>query len=442
MGGFMTKIKLTPPQFLVVVFLSFILFGTLLLKLPFASNEPISWTDALFTSTSAMTVTGLITVDTGTAYSVFGEMIIMFLIQVGGLGIMSFAILIFMMIGKKIGMRQRMYVQQALNQTTIGGVILLVKRLFIFSIIIESIAVVFLTLRWGPEMGWGEGLYASIFHAVSAFNNAGFSIWSDSLMGYVGDPVVNIIITFLFITGGIGFTVLSDLWAKREFRQLSLHSKLMLIGSLIINVIAFLIIFIFEFNNPATLGPMATGEKIFAAYFQAVTPRTAGFNTLDIGSMEDPSIILMLLLMFVGGGSASTAGGIKVTTFLIICFAVFTFLKGKYEIVIMRKTIAPHLLVKALAISTIGLAFIFSAILLLSITEKEAPLLTVIFEVFSAFGTVGLSMGLTFKLTVIGKLVIIFMMFIGKIGPLTLAFSLARQSVENIRYPKEDILAG
>ncbi|MCF6409373.1 TrkH family potassium uptake protein [Pseudalkalibacillus salsuginis] len=438
----MSNVKLSPPQFLVVVFMVFIFLGTLLLKIPFASNEPISWLDALFTSTSAMTVTGLITVDTGSAYTVFGECVIMLLIQVGGLGIMSFAILIFMMIGKKIGMKQRMYVQQALNQTTIGGVILLVKRLFIYSIISESIAVIFLTIRWAPEMGFGQGLYASVFHAISAFNNAGFSIWSDSLMGYVGDPVINIIITFLFITGGIGFTVLSDLWAEKEFRNLSLHTKLMLIGSLVINVIAFLFIFIFEYNNPATLGPLSSGEKILASYFQAVTPRTAGFNTLDIGSMEDSSIILILLLMFVGGGSASTAGGIKLTTFLIICFAVFTFLKGKYEIVILRRTIDPHLLLKALAIATIGLAFVFTALLVLSVTERHTSMLPLIFEVFSAFGTVGLSMGVTGELTAIGKVIIILIMFIGKLGPLTLAFSLAKQSSEKIRYPRGDVLAG
>lgn len=441
MKSFPNKLNITPPQFLVFLFIGFIALGTLLLKLPVAVTKPISWTDALFMSTSAMTVTGLVTVDPGTAFTMFGEVVIMALIQIGGLGIMSFAVLIFMMLGKKIGMRHRMLVQQALNQTSIGGVILLVKRLFIFSIIIEGIAVLFLTLRWGPELGWWEGFYSGVFHAISAFNNAGFSIWSNSLMGYVGDPVVNILITFLFITGGIGFTVLADLWGSRNFRNLSLHSKLMIIGSFILNTVAFLIIFIFEYNNPATLGPLTSGEKVLASYFQAVTPRTAGFNTLDIGSMEEPSIIFMLLLMFVGGGSASTAGGIKLTTFLIISYAVFTFLKGKYEIVIMRRTIDPYLLVKALAISTIGLTFIFTAILLLSMTE-QAPILSIIFEVFSAFGTVGLSMGLTFDLTTLGKVIIIFIMFVGKLGPLTLAFTLSRRSVENIRYPKEDLLAG
>ncbi|MGM7700706.1 TrkH family potassium uptake protein [Pseudalkalibacillus sp. Hm43] len=435
------KLNITPPQFLVLMFLAFILLGTLLLKLPFATEETVSWTDALFLSTSAMTVTGLVTIDPGTVFTLFGEIVILALIQIGGLGIMSFAVLIFIMIGKKIGMKHRLLVQQALNQTSIGGVILLVKRLFIFSIAIESVAVLFLTLHWGPVMGWGKGFYAAVFHSISAFNNAGFSIWSDSLMGFVGDPVVNIVITAVFITGGIGFTVLTDFWHSKNFRNLSLHSKLMIIGSFIINIVAFLIIFIFESNNPATIGQLSSGEKILASYFQAVTPRTAGFNTLDIGSMEDPSIFFMLLLMFVGGGSASTAGGIKLTTFLIITFAVFTFLKGKYEIVILRRTIDFYLLVKALAISTIGLTFVFTAILLLSMTEN-APILHIIFEVFSAFGTVGLSMGLTGDLTMFGKFMIIFIMFLGKLGPLTLAFTLSRHSLENIRYPKEDILAG
>ncbi|MFD1019649.1 TrkH family potassium uptake protein [Thalassobacillus hwangdonensis] len=435
------KINVSPSQFLVLVFLSFIVLGTILLKLPFATTESVNWLDAFFTSTSAMTVTGLITVDTGGAYTIFGEVVIMLLIQVGGLGIMSFAVLIFMMIGKKIGLKERLYIKQALNQTSIGGIIMLVRKLFFFSIIIEGIAIVFLTLRWAPEMGLGPGLYASTFHAISAFNNAGFSIWSDSLMGYAGDPVINTVIPFLFITGGIGFTVLTDLWENKNIRNLSLHTKLMVIGSFLISLISFVFIFTFEFNNPATLGGLSNTDKILTSYFQAVTPRTAGFNTLDIGGMEDPSIILMLLLMFIGGGSASTAGGIKVTTFLIILFAVVTFLKGKFEIVIRKRTIDPHLLLKALAITTMSIGVVFIGILVLSITEK-APMLMIIFEVFSAFGTVGLSMGLTGDLSEVGKLVIIAVMFIGKLGPLTLAFSLAKPKLEKIRYPKEDILAG
>ncbi len=433
---------ISPPQLLVSVFLFFILLGTLLLKLPFATTEGITWLDSLFTTTSAMTVTGLIVVDTGTAFTLFGEIIIMILIQVGGLGIMSFAMLIFIMLGKKIGFKERLLIQQALNQTSIGGVIRLVKHLFLFSFIVEGIGFVFLASEWIPEYGWAKGSYYSLFHSISAFNNAGFSIWADGLMQYVGNPLVNIVISSLFIIGGIGFTVLTDLWYTRKFRKLSLHTKLMLVGTLVINVVAMFVIFVLEVNNPKTLGNLPLMDQLFGAYFQAVSPRTAGFNTINIGGMEDPSILLMIFLMFIGAGSASTGGGIKLTTFLVISLSVFTFLRQKKELRAFRRTIDEKFIFRSLAISMISVLLVFSALFIMSITEKDAPFLMVLFEVVSAFGTVGLSMGLTFDLSVIGKCVIVFVMFVGKLGPLTLAFSLASPSKEKIGYPKEDILTG
>ncbi|WP_044748891.1 TrkH family potassium uptake protein [Bacillus alveayuensis] len=435
------SIRLNPHQLLILVFSIFIILGTLLLKLPFSTTHSISWVDAFFTATSAMTVTGLVVMDTAETYTLFGEIVIMSLIQLGGLGIMSFALLIFMMLGKKIGLKERLLIQQALNQTSLEGIVKLVKNLFIFSFVIEFIAMVFLAFRWVPEFGWGKGIYYSIFHAISAFNNAGFALWSDSLMRYVGDPIINIGITFLFIIGGIGFSVLSDLWYKKSFRKLSLHSKLMIVGTLIINLFAMFFIFVLEYSNPNTLGPLSTGDKIWASYFQAVTPRTAGFNTIDIGSLNESTISLFLLLMFVGAGSASTGGGIKLTTFVVILLSVITFLKGKHEIVVARRSIADSFIFKSLAISTISLVFVFAAVFILNITEK-APFLMILFEVISAFGTVGLSMGLTGDLSVIGKIVIIIVMFVGKLGPLTLAFSLAKPEKAKIRYPNEDILTG
>lgn len=434
-------IRLNPSQLLLLVFLFFIILGTILLKLPFATTESVSWTDALFTATSAMTVTGLAVVDTGTAYTLFGQLVILMLIQVGGLGIMSFAVLIFIMLGKKIGFKERLLIQQALNQTSLGGVIKLVKNLFIYSLTIELVAMLLLAIRWVPEYGWGKGMYYSFFHSISAFNNAGFSIWSDSLMGYVGDPLVNLVISFLFILGGIGFTVLVDMWKKRSFKKLSLHSKLMIVGTLALNVFATIIVFSMEYNNPATLGPLSLGEKFWGAYFQAVTPRTAGFNSLDIGSLHEATITLMLLLMFVGAGSASTGGGIKLTTFLVIVLSVVTFLKGKNQITIGRRAIKDEIIFRSLAISAISVLFIFLAVLLLNITEP-IPFLELLFEVISAFGTVGLSMGITADLSTIGKIIIVFIMFLGKLGPLTFAFSLAKQEQEKIRYPSEDVLTG
>ncbi|MBM7585678.1 trk system potassium uptake protein TrkH [Bacillus pakistanensis] len=437
------KIKnLSPPQLLITVFLFFIILGTFLLKLPFATTESVSWLDALFTATSAMTVTGLIVVDTGTAYTLFGEIIIMSLIQIGGLGIMSFAMIIFIMLGKKIGFKERLLVQQALNQTSFGGVIRLVKHLFIFSFIVEGFALILLASEWIPEYGWGKGFYYSLFHSISAFNNAGFSIWSDSLMGYVGNPLVNIVIAGLFIIGGIGFTVLTDMWYSKEFRRLSLHTKLMLIGTLIINIVAMFLIFVLEFNNPKTLGELPLPDQILGSFFQAVTPRTAGFNSIDIGSMEDPTILLTIFLMFIGAGSASTGGGIKLTTFLVIILSVFAFLRDKNKILVFSRTIDHPFIFRALAITMISVLLVFSALFVLTITEKGAPFIQILFEVVSAFGTVGLSMGLTGTLTWIGKCIIIFVMFVGKLGPLTLAFSLSKPSKDKIGYPKEDILTG
>jgi trk system potassium uptake protein len=435
-------IRLSPPQLLVVTFLFFIIVGMGLLKLPFATTESITWLDALFTTTSAMTVTGLAVVDTGDAFTLFGEVVIMSLIQIGGLGIMSFAVLIFMMLGKKIGFKERLLLQQALNQTSVGGVIKLVKYLFIFSFLVEGFAVLLLASEWVPEFGWRRGLYVSIFHSISAFNNAGFSLWSDSLMGYVGNPIVNITISFLFIVGGIGFTVLVDLWKSKTIRRLSLHTKIMVFGTFVINVFAFMMIFILEYNNPNTLAQLPLLDKLFASYFQAVTPRTAGFNTLDYGSMERSTLLLTILLMFIGAGSASTGGGIKLTTFVVISLSVFAFLKEKREIRIFRRTIDQNYIFKALAVSMISVLLVFTALFFLDMTERNASFLAILFEVVSAFGTVGLSMGITGSLTAIGKWIIIIVMFVGKLGPLTLAFSLSRPDKEKIRYPKEDILTG
>ena len=435
-------IKLNPSQLLVMVFVVSITVGTCVLKLPFSTYEGIKWVDAIFISTSAMTVTGLATVDPATTFTTFGQFTIAVLIQVGGLGIMSFAVLIFIMIGKKIGLKERLLIQHALNQTSVGGIIKLVKYLFVFSITIEMIAMIFLSIRWVPQFGWSKGLFFSFFHSISAFNNAGFALWTDNLMQYVGDPLVNIVISILFIIGGIGFTVLVDVWKKRKFKKFSLHTKLMIIGTFIINAVAMLFIFCLEYSNPNTIGDLTLGEKLWASYFQAVSPRTAGFNTIDIGSMDETTLFFMIILMFIGAGSGSTGGGIKLTTALIIGLATLSFLKGKNDIVILKRTINSSFLFKALAISMISIVFVIIGILLLNITEKDASFIEIMFEVVSAFGTVGLSAGLTGTLTSVGKQIIIFIMIVGKLGPLTLMFSLATPSKEKIRYPEEDILTG
>ena len=389
-----------------------------------------------------MTVTGLAVVDTGTDYTLFGQLMILVLIQLGGLGIMSFAVLIFIMLGKKIGLKERLLIQQSLNQTSLGGIIKLIKSLFIYSFAIEMLAMVILAVKWIPEYGFARGVYYSLFHAVSAFNNAGFSIWPDSLMRYESDPLVNLVISFLFIIGGIGFTVLSDLWHKRSLKKLSLHSKLIDVRSFIVNLSAMIFIFLLEYQNQKTLGMLPLAEKLRGAYFQAVTPRTAGFNTTDRSLRKARSRFCSFLCLS-EQGSASTGGGIKLTkaTFLVILLSVITFLKGKKHISIAKKTLKDQLILRSLAISTISVLLILTAIFILNMTEPK-PFLAILFEVVSAFGTVGLSMGITADLSPIGKILIVFIMFLGKLGPLTLAFSLARPEQENIRYSSEDILTG
>ncbi|MGM0922550.1 MAG: TrkH family potassium uptake protein [Bacillota bacterium] len=434
-------IRFNPSQLLVIIFAVGIATGSVLLMLPVSTHEPIRWIDALFIAASAMTVTGLATVDPGSTFTYTGQFIIAMLIQLGGLGIMSFGVLIYIVLGRKIGIKERLVMQTALNQTSIGGVINLVKYLFYFSLSIEFIAMIFLSFRWIPEYGWSKGLFYSFFHAISAFNNAGFALWPDNLMRYVGDPLINFVLSSLFIIGGIGFTVLVDVWRKRSFKKFSLHTKLMLIGTLVINVTAMFIIFAIEYSNPATLGDLSSGSKLLASYFQAVTPRTAGFNTLDIASLEDTTLFLMVILMFIGAGSASTGGGIKLTTAIIILLSTITFLRGREEISIAKRSINTRYIVKALSITVASLLFVLVAVFILTLSEN-LTFMEILFEVVSAFGTVGLSMSVTPKLSDLGKEVIIFIMFLGKVGPLTLLFSIAKPQKQKIKYPNEDILTG
>lgn len=434
-------IRFNPSQLLVIIFAVGIAGGSALLMLPVSTHEPIRWIDALFIAASAMTVTGLATVDPGSTFTYTGQFFIAMLIQLGGLGIMSFGVLIYILLGRKIGIKERLVMQTALNQTSIGGVINLVKYLFYFSLSIEFLAMIFLSFRWIPEYGWSKGLFYSFFHAISAFNNAGFALWPDNLMRYAGDPLVNLVLSSLFIIGGIGFTVLVDVWRKRSFKKFSLHTKLMLVGTLVINVTAMFIIFTIEYSNPATLGDLSSGSKLLASYFQAVTPRTAGFNTLDMASLEDTTLFLMVILMFIGAGSASTGGGIKLTTAIIILLATITFLRGREELSIAKRSINSLYIVKALAITVASLLFILVAVFILTLSEN-LTFMEILFEVVSAFGTVGLSMSVTPKLSDLGKEVIIFIMFLGKVGPLTLLFSIARPQKQKIKYPNEDILTG
>lgn len=440
-------IKFNPPQILAIGFLGIIILGALLLLLPISTypGQRLSILDALFESTSAVCVTGLVVTDTATTFTMFGEIVLLVLIQTGGLGFMTFGVLVALMIGKKIGLTERLLIQSSLNQFNVSGIVALVKLILISTLIIESIAALLLSLSWSKEMGWGQAIYFGIFHAISAFNNAGFDITGGytSLTKEVGNLPINLIISGLFILGGLGFTVIIDVIRNRKVRRWSLHTKLVLILTLVINIVASLLIFYSEYNNPNTLGPLSTGDKIIASYFHGTVPRTAGFNTLDLTALNSESILLTMGLMFIGGSSGSTAGGIKITTFLMLILVAWSFIRQKEDITLLRRRIPKDLVFRALSISVLGIFLVFGAIFLLEISEKHISLMGLAFEAVSAFGTVGLSLGVTPELTAFGKCVIMILMFVGRLGPLTIAFALTDSKRKgNIRYVEEKILIG
>ncbi|GHG71442.1 Ktr system potassium transporter B [Alishewanella longhuensis] len=436
-----SRISLSPPAVLAFGFLGLILLGTLLLLLPFATTAPITLLQALFTATSAVTVTGLVVVDTGSQFSQFGQMVIALLIQAGGLGFMTFAVVAAISLGAKIGLSQQKIAQEALGQTSLAQVTTIAKAVLLYALVIELIGVLLLTLTWWSELGFANALYHGFFYTISAFNNAGFALSSDSLMPYAGSIPVNLIITSLFVIGGIGFIVLIDVKKHQRWQLLSTNTKVILLATLLINLCAFSLIWLLEANNPATLQQLSIKDQVLAAWFQAVTPRTAGFNTLDYSSMTDASNILTLLLMFIGGGSLSTASGIKLGTFVILLMATYAFLRRRDEVTVFKRTVPTPLVLKALALALVSLIAIFISIFLLTITE-QAPLLDVAFEVVSALGTVGLSRGLTGELSTFGQLLIIVLMITGRLGPLTLAYFLATPKRKRIRYADTRIQVG
>lgn len=436
-----SRLSLTPPAVLAFGFLGLILLGTLLLLLPFATTAPITLLQALFTATSAVTVTGLVVLDTGSQFSQFGQVVVALLIQAGGLGFMTFAVVAAISLGAKIGLSQQKIAQEALGQTSLAQVTTIAKAVLLYALVIELVGMVLLTLTWWSELGFASALYHGFFYTISAFNNAGFALSSDSLMSYVGSIPVNLIITSLFVIGGIGFVVLIDVKKHRRWQLLSTNTKVILLATLLINLCAFSLIWLLEANNPATLQQLSIKDQALAAWFQAVTPRTAGFNTLDYSSMTDASNILTLLLMFIGGGSLSTASGIKLGTFVILLMATYAFLRRRDEVTVFKRTVPTPLVLKALALALVSMIAIFISIFLLTITE-QAPLLDVAFEVVSALGTVGLSRGLTGELSTFGQLLIIVLMITGRLGPLTLAYFLATPKRKRIRYADTRIQVG
>ena len=444
------RFNLTPPRILVVGFAAIVLLGAFLLMLPISNADgiPLPFLDALFTSTSATCVTGLIVVDTGTHFTVFGQVVIMLLIQIGGLGFMTMATLFALALKKKISLKERLILQEALNQGSMEGIVRLIRKVILFAVCIEGTAAVLFSVRWAFDLPLGKAIYFGIFHAVSFFNNAGFDLFGSvsgpfsSLTSYVGDPIINLVSMLLIILGGIGFIVLSDLVEYKRTRKLSLHTKIVLTMTGLLIVIGTVVIFIFEFTNTRTLGSLNGWEKFWASLFQSVSPRTAGANTIDIGAMRQASQFFMVLLMFIGASPGSTGGGIKTTTFAILIGAVFAMIRGKEDIVIYRYRLAKDRIFKAVTLTLLSLFLVIIVSMILSTTEDHSFLM-ILFDTTSAFGTVGLSMGLTADLTVFGKIMISLMMFMGRLGPLTLAYAIGPKTEKELyRHPEGKMIIG
>jgi trk system potassium uptake protein TrkH len=422
------KLVASPPRILVLGFAAIILLGASLLMLPFAhSNEETPrFIDALFTATSATCVTGLVVVDTGTYWTTAGQIIILAMIQIGGLGFMTMATLFAIFLKRRISLKERLVLQEAFNQTSIEGIIRLVRKVVIYALTIEFVGAVLFAIRFMFDMPVSEALFKGVFHAVSFFNNAGFDIMGDyrSLVDYVGDPTVNVVAMLLIILGGLGFVVLADLVEIRNpKRKLSLHSKVVLSMSGFLIVFGAAVILFFEYSNGRTMAPLGFGEKVLAAFMQSVSPRTAGVNTLDIAGLRQATQFFIVILMFIGASPGSTGGGIKTTTFTALVGAVIAMVRGKEDVVLFKYRLAQERVYKALTVTLFAFGLVMIATMILSTTEDH-HFLMILFEVTSAFGTVGLSMGLTAQLTLTGKIIIILMMFIGRLGPLTLSYAL------------------
>ncbi|MCE5170104.1 TrkH family potassium uptake protein [Paenibacillus profundus] len=443
-------LHLTPSRILVVGFALIILLGAFLLMLPISNSngQPLSFVDAFFTATSATCVTGLVVVDTGTSFTVFGQVVIMLLIQVGGLGFMTMATLFALAFKKKISLKERLILQEALNQGSMEGIVRLIRKVLLFAFCIEGTAAILFATRWAFDLPLGQAIYFGIFHAVSLFNNAGFDLFGSvygpfsSLTSYVGDPVINTVAMLLIVLGGIGFIVLSDVVDYRRTRKLSLHTKIVLTMTGLLIVIGTVVIFIFEFTNTRTLAGLSGWEQFWASLFQSVSPRTAGANTIDIGAMRQASQFFMIILMFIGASPGSTGGGIKTTTFAILVGAVITMIRGKEDIVIYRYRLAKDRIFKAVTLTLLALFLVIMVSMILSTTEDH-PFLMILFETTSAFGTVGLTMGLTTDLTDFGKVLLCLTMFAGRLGPITLAYALGPKSERELyRHPEGKITIG
>ena len=422
--------------------------------LPFArkSGPSLSFLDALFTATSATCVTGLVVVDTGTYFSMFGQVVILLLIQLGGLGLMTMSMILFTFTGRKISLHDRMSMAEGLGESRFQGVVRLARGALLVTGLFELAGAILLSLRFIPQYGWLKGLWFSVFHSVSAFCNAGFDLIGGyrSFTGYSQDPYMMFVLMALIIGGGLGFGVILNMRHTRDMRRLRLHSKLVLTGTVFLILFGTLAFLWIEYDNPNTIGNMNLFDKIINSMFQSVTLRTAGFNTIDQLTLHDASKGIGILLMLVGGGPAGTAGGLKITTVFMLLLAARAYLRGQFETEAFGRTIPLEQVRRALTITLLGGLFLFGMATMLSFSEQDMPaaslgLLNQLYEATSAFCTVGVSTGVTLATNHVTRVILILLMYAGRVGLITVAVSLVESTSKKepvLHYPQEDILIG
>lgn len=457
-GKLNKKSIFTPARATTLGFLAVILIGAFLLSLPISHNdgEWFGFTDSLFTATSCVCVTGLVVVDTAIEFTLFGQIVILLLIQIGGLGFMTLATVMFIVFGKKINLQNRIYMQESVSEDNLKGVVRLAQKIVIYTLAFEAMGAFILSFQFAKDFGVGEGIFKAIFMSVSAFCNAGFDVLGahygafSSLAHYQNNPLVLLTLSTLVVMGGLGFAVITDIISRKKSNRLRAHSKAVLLMTSILIVLGTVMFLGFEYNNPKTIGNMSFGNKLLNSLFQAVTPRTAGFQVLNQANLTVSGATLTMVLMFIGASPASTGGGIKTTTFLIMIAYLWSNLRGEKDLVLNKKQITTAQLKKSVAIITTAVLVIVGSVMVISIAEgvsgnKYAGFEEILFESISAFSTVGLTMGITPTLSVVSKLMLCLVMLIGRTGPITMGFALVKKvnkTQVNIKYPNSDIMVG
>lgn len=444
--------SIKPERTLCIGFLAIILVGSILLSLPFAtqSGESIGLGRGLFTATSAVCVTGLVVVDTGTTFNLFGQLVLLTLIQLGGLGFMIFATLTMVVLGKRITLHDRLLIRESMNTTTYSGLIRLTRWYGLLALVIEGGGALLLAIRFVPLLGPVRGFYYSVWHSVSAFCNAGFDLFGNysSLTSFTREPLVLMTVSVLIVLGGTGFAVISEVISGNfRWRNFSLHAKLVLLMTGLLLLLGTVYIAVAEWSNPATLGAVdGAGHRISNAFFQSVTLRTAGFNSIDMAAMKDGTKLVSILLMFVGANSASTGGGVKTTTIAVLMMAVWSVIRGREDMTVLGRRLPRSLVHRALAVVTVTmLAFLLATLVLAVAEDGRVPFIDLMFETASAMATVGVSSAGTPALTLGSKIALIPLMYLGRVGPLTLAMALAnRQDARgsHVRFPEETVTIG